>query len=129
MVGDNILISIINILINNIANMVIILTIQTCSIRRIGRAVLIIVTASLVLGACRTTLRCVPRVPLVRVVDVIRQNVAGIVADIVRRTEDIVDVHILISRDMMYVRCYVGIGFLQFLCRSGVFQCFVFTRQ
>ena len=116
MTSDNALIGIIVSLRNDVTYLIVFLTIQTSLRRRIGRTILVVCTTGLVLATCRTRLRCIPRIPLVRVVDIVGQDIARFVADIVRRTEDIVEIDILVSRDMVNVR-------------SISFQSFVFTGQ
>ena len=84
-------------------NMVVVLSKQTCRLRPIGRTILISITIICLILRCTINIR-VPRIPLVRVVDIVSQHVTLIVADIVRGTEDEVEIDILISWNVMHVR-------------------------
>ena len=104
MVFHNILIGFINILGDDVAYDVVILTVQATCLGRIGGTVLIIglydrrfavaVSVNLTFQR-RAGLRRVPGVPLTGVVDGVGQHVACVVADIVGRTEHFFERNIL----------------------------------
>ena len=134
MVGDNILIGIIDIFGDDAAYTIVILAKQAVFDRCIGRTVFVITLCLLLddLGihlVCQGSarLRGVPGVPLVRVIYCISQDVAGIVADIVGGTEDVVEIYILVLTHMVHVGRFSHIVFLKFLRGCMLLQIIIGT--
>ena len=102
------LIGIIIFLRDDACDLVVVLTIHTSSCWCIGRTVFKARSTNLVLW-CRTISLRIPLIPQVRVVDIVGQDVACIVADIIRRAEYLIEVDILLLHHMVNGR----IGSLQ----------------